>query len=233
MQNSSRQTSAGFTLVELMLAMAFFASILFISSATFVQILGVYNKGLAVKQMNQAGRSLTDNLIRNANQGVASSAIIDLKPDDNGKVQCIRIGQTMYLLSYAHDENPDDASGDTYKALDAGGQRSNINFARVNDIDSDSGMTTSCPPGGDANPIDTRDISPMLSDSLRVYDAKIENVGNGIVKFNLKVGTFAGLNDPSNVRIVGGDMSCPVDSLGNFCAFSEYDTVLYLPNASN
>lgn len=54
----------GFTLVELILATAFIAFILIFMLSTMLQVMSNYNKGLAVKQINQTARTVEDELSR-------------------------------------------------------------------------------------------------------------------------------------------------------------------------
>jgi len=55
----------GFTLIELMLALAFTAFILIFATTAVIQVMQTYNKGLAVKQINQAGRATLEEISRN------------------------------------------------------------------------------------------------------------------------------------------------------------------------
>jgi hypothetical protein len=59
-----RETEDGFTLVELTLSTAFIAFILIFMLATMTQVMSNYNKGLAVKQINQTARTISDELGR-------------------------------------------------------------------------------------------------------------------------------------------------------------------------
>jgi len=54
----------GFTLVELMMALAFTAFILIFATTAVIQVMQTYNKGLAVKQINQAGRTTLEEMSR-------------------------------------------------------------------------------------------------------------------------------------------------------------------------
>ena len=56
--NQKANRSAGFTIVELMLAMAFLAVLLVVITMTVIQISNVYNKGLTLRAVDQAGRTL-------------------------------------------------------------------------------------------------------------------------------------------------------------------------------
>lgn len=54
----------GFTLIELMIALAFVAFILIFATTAVIQVMQTYNKGLAVKQINQAGRTTIEDMSR-------------------------------------------------------------------------------------------------------------------------------------------------------------------------
>lgn len=54
--------SKGFTLIELMLAMSFIAVLLLAIALTIIQISNVYNHGLTLKDVNQAGATVSSSL---------------------------------------------------------------------------------------------------------------------------------------------------------------------------
>lgn len=58
------RSADGFTLTELMLAMAFIAFIMLFVVVVLIQSMGIYNKGLALKQINQAGRQIGEDVSR-------------------------------------------------------------------------------------------------------------------------------------------------------------------------
>ena len=60
----------GFTLIELMLSMAFLSVLLLAIAMTVIQIGNIYNRGLTLKEVNQAGRSLSTEL----KKGIAQTA---------------------------------------------------------------------------------------------------------------------------------------------------------------
>lgn len=70
-----RQTKqAGFTMVEMMLAMAFVAMLLVAIAMTTIQLSQIYTKGMTMRAVDQAGRSLSERLSRD----VATSSPINL-----------------------------------------------------------------------------------------------------------------------------------------------------------
>ena len=66
----------GFTLIELMLAMTFIAFLLVAIAMVTVQISNIYNKGITLREVNQAGRSVADEIQRS----ISSSIPFDVTP---------------------------------------------------------------------------------------------------------------------------------------------------------
>lgn len=71
---NQQHNTHGFTIIELMLAMSFVAMLLLAIAMTTMQIGTIYNRGITLKQVNQAGRALTDELQRT----IAASNAIDV-----------------------------------------------------------------------------------------------------------------------------------------------------------
>jgi len=61
----------GFTLIELMLAMGFVSVLLVAIAMTVLQIGNIYNRGLTLKDVNQAGRALASELQRSIAEGLS------------------------------------------------------------------------------------------------------------------------------------------------------------------
>lgn len=59
-----RANTHGFTLIELMIALGFVAFILIFATTAVIQVMQTYNKGIAVKQINQAGRTTIEDMSR-------------------------------------------------------------------------------------------------------------------------------------------------------------------------
>lgn len=64
-------TNKGFTLIELMLAMAFVAILLLFIALTVIQMSNIYNKGLTMKAVNQAGLTISKDIRQTLSQGQA------------------------------------------------------------------------------------------------------------------------------------------------------------------
>jgi prepilin-type N-terminal cleavage/methylation domain-containing protein len=59
----------GFTLIELLLAMAFISFLLLFVVNSVIQITRIYTKGLAIRQISQTGRQLTEDVSRSLRYG--------------------------------------------------------------------------------------------------------------------------------------------------------------------
>lgn len=96
--------SRGFTLIELMLAMTFISALLIAIAMTTIQISNIYTKGITLREVNQAGRELSDGLSR----GIASAEPFDVNGantkyvnQDNGGRLCL--GAYTYAWNYGKD----------------------------------------------------------------------------------------------------------------------------------
>lgn len=72
--------SIGFTIVELMIAMAFISIMLLAIAAVVMQVAAIYNKGVMMKSVNQAGRQIVTDMKRS----VGESPVLE---DINGSFQ--------------------------------------------------------------------------------------------------------------------------------------------------
>src|SRR5688572_27160282 len=110
----------GFTLVELMIALAFTAFILIFATTAVIQVMQTYNKGVAIKQINQAGRTTLEEMVRYLR--TADPGVVDVGVAASQHRACF--GGVSYVWNLY---NTPDASANRY---DDGGP---LTFARVND----------------------------------------------------------------------------------------------------
>lgn len=71
MNHVHNQRNTGFTLIELMLAMTFISVLLLAIALSIIQIGNIYNKGITIKEINQASRAIADDLSRSASEAQA------------------------------------------------------------------------------------------------------------------------------------------------------------------
>ena len=76
----------GFTLIELMLAMTFIAILLLTIAMTVIQMGTIYNRGMAIKEVNQASRDVADDLRRS----VQASGVFEINPSGTDTTDFVR-----------------------------------------------------------------------------------------------------------------------------------------------
>lgn len=210
-----RSNESGFTIVELMLALAFLSVVLLFILSTTVQVMRSYNKGLTTKQMNQTGRSITEDMARTARMAWVESVYDET---DQGRL-CV--GGVSYVW------NEPDAVSDAPITANQFTDGTAIDIVRIDDS-----TQQYCK-------------SPTLDVPLPQADDRVSVVSNGAVRLlNMKIKqspdkrllglsfyvTSVGADKPIKV---GSNYECPTDSLslfGTFCAVSDFETTLYLRN---
>lgn len=89
----------GFTLIELVLAMAFISALLLAIALTIIQIGTTYNRGMTLKEVNQTSRSISDDLTRSLTSSEAFTLSSKYVSVSTGGRLCL--GQYSYLWNYA------------------------------------------------------------------------------------------------------------------------------------
>lgn len=100
-RGASRRHTQGFTLIELMLAMTFISILLIAIALAVIQMTGTYNRGLALKEVNQLARSVSDSLRSTAAAGshkLASNEYVATTAGGNGRL-CL--GTYTYIWNTA------------------------------------------------------------------------------------------------------------------------------------
>lgn len=212
----------GFTLIELLLAMAFFGSVLIIATLLLTQTLNIYNKGMTVKQMNQVGRTLMEDISRVGSSGES----VNMGTDTNGNVNCISIDGTIYLWNIADTSGSGPVANNgyiqpEYRYSDAG--NAPVNFVKL------TNQENTCSSLGSS--ISKASASNVVGDTVRVYDMNIETIPNSrLVSVRMLLGTFDTVGSDYNLINNAGNFECKPGGVGNFCAKAEFKTVLYVPN---
>jgi hypothetical protein len=95
----------GFTMIELILAMGFLATLLITIALLVNMITGVYQKGLSLRAVNAAGKQLVDELSRT----VGGSPIVkDINPEDannDGKIGNTELAAALNKYFYTNPQN--------------------------------------------------------------------------------------------------------------------------------
>lgn len=123
---------AGFTLIELMLSMAFVGILLIATATTIIQVTHMYSKGVTFKYINQAGRDLGASLTRDAESaGSVATPLVQSTDPAAGNLGRLCLGSYSYLWGDPVKLRTNSSQAPKY--LDTGAQ---IILARVPDAGS-------------------------------------------------------------------------------------------------
>lgn len=96
-----KDRSDAFTIVELMLAMGFVAALLLAIAMTVLQISNVYSRGLAFKNINQAGLAISSEIQNDINNSQPFT-LIDTGDDNTRYINNTNVGGRLCLSGYAY-----------------------------------------------------------------------------------------------------------------------------------
>lgn len=212
---------SGFTLIELMLAMAGVAFLLLAIAMTTIQISNIYSKGLTLKSVNQTGRDLSDSLQRDIKAStpfdLASSSRF-LQTPHGGRL-CL--GKYSYVWNYGKTI----ASNDTSNTImfDDG---TAVRMARV--LDSGSLVCLNA----DKNlPISRNDATELLVSSdkldLALHTFAISSSASDLATHQALYSIVFTLGTNDQAALATGDASCKPPNGGTsnweFCAVNIFD----------
>lgn len=225
----------GFTLIELMLAMTFIAVLLMAIAMTTIQIGNIYNKGITLREVNQAGRAISDDLQRSI--ALAVPFDVTKKVDDSLETQASKyvvrdgggrlcLGRYTYAWTYGKTLAKVSGAPAVYNYYNTNSSSSEpVRFAKVND----PGAALCSDP---TLPVPRADATEMLVSGDRdlvVHDFKITTdaqdpvTGQAIYAIMMKIGT----ND--NEQLTTSDASCkpPAEGTGleNYCSVNQFDII--------
>lgn len=223
-----KQNQRGFTLVELTLSIAFLGALVLISSAIIVQTISIYNKGVALKQINQAGRSLIEDINR------LSSSGFEIKLADDGKAGYLCIKDSNIWRSYAWNSVQVGVGTTTTanaKQFTLGGSGQYISLVRSNDgVNGDS--YCQLPAGADVA-MNAAEVTPILTKQVRILSVDITpSADPSLKKIAFWIGTYDSSGALPNMTpdFAASEWKCKGGNLGDFCAVSKFETVIYTPN---
>ncbi len=194
---------AGFTITELMFAMAFVAALLIILLTSIIQITHTYNKGLTLKRVNQSGRTLGAELQR-VFQGSDPNSINDLS-QDQGRL-CLGGYSFAWSIPGEIENNYDNP------------ENSPVGFARVRD----PGATVCSDPNSEI-PVGEGTVE-LIGDGLVMRNLTqytyITGQGNRAL-----VGMQYTISTPSIGG--GGLIRCEGGQSDDFCALNTFNVTVY------
>lgn len=233
--DAKQLSEKGFTLIELMLAMVFVAFILVFISLTLVQMFRIYDKGSSMKQVNQAGRSVVEDV----SQAIRSQlpANIDVTAVNVG-VLCI--DKVMYVWNPLYVDDTGSIDNTLPRSAAVIGDPANGGMMARKIL---QGSGSDCPetlPEALLRPTVTSDDTQLLSGQTRILRSKVTPLdGQRLVKLEFVIGTYsrseiAGAAPTATKYITptrpagGGNIGCLPGNDGNYCSFAEFSTVVYV-----
>lgn len=231
---NQRYKQKGFTMVELMLAMAFVAILLILIAVSIIYISRIYNKGVTIKEVNQVGRTVADDFTRSISESMPFTGSDNVKIEGDRGYFCTGrytyVWNTGRILSGSHNRY-------LYEDLPASDSQSVIRLARFNDTE---GLICRYGIGDDQAPklLKSKSVELLASGDrdLAVQDFNITQVasdtpsGQALYLLEYTIGT----NDPKtlstdrNSCIAPGDIDKnTADSTdSNYCAVNSFSIVV-------
>ena len=225
MSRNTRMRKSGFTLVELMLSMAFLSMLLLAIAMTVIQIGNIYTKGTSIREVNQAGRLVTDDIRRTfaQSQPLAVDAIAGTRwsTADSGSI-CL--GGYSYVWNTPHG-----LGGGTAEPVTFAGDGEPVYLVRVADPGRDM-----CKPG-DGKVVSRSQAKELLNAGDRplvVYKFDVHrNVmtggsipGQEMYRISLRIGTATG------DEVLTGVSACKPpsqgDGWGDYCSVNTFDIIV-------
>lgn len=201
----------GFTLVELMLAIAFIGFVILFTVLAILQVMQTYNKGLSIKEINQTARTVVDDMAR-VSQTVTYNKL-DLAPLAEATPQnraCF--GNVAYVWNLT-DQTINRFSG-------PGTPR--VTLARVDDA-------SVCVKSAGVYPnIDPAKATVLLDDRVWVQRIVLtKSAATDLVTIDVQLSTADNPSDPA-LETVAGVIKCKGTRAGQYCATATLSTTAAL-----
>jgi len=224
----------GFTLIELMLAMTFIAMLLVAIALTTIQISNIYNKGITLREVNQAGRAVSDELQRT----IASAIPFDVTSKEQGETAAasryvisegggrLCLGNYTYAWNYGKALVGGTGAPAPLNKYSGADNATPIRFVRINDPNGGLCTTPSLPAIPKTNSTDLlssgdRDLVLHKFSIKRTADEP--STGQAIYSISMTIGT----NDRE--QLTTDDTSCKPPSEGTgdetYCSVNQFDII--------
>lgn len=216
---SSRQ---GFTIIELMLSMSFVSMLIVVILLTVVQMTKIYEKGISMREVNQVGRSIANDLTRTIGSsepfdlGETDSFVQTFGPDGHPTSGRLCTGQTTYIWNISDStENGED-----------------VRFAKTYDPGKEYCIDGSKSVADDPN---ATDLLSGGERDLAMHGFTIQrfNTPDAITRQALYAVRFIiGVKDTSLLESTKASCKPPAESQGNedYCAVNRFDLVIRAGN---
>jgi type II secretory pathway pseudopilin PulG len=229
----------GFTLVELVLSMAFLSMLLLAIALLVLQISSIYNKGLTLKSVNEAGQLISSDIQRTLNTSEPLFVQYVEGTDNSGGRLCA--GSTVYAWNFGSDKNDDG-----FNTYSNGGKDVRMVKFTANETTAD-GPVEYCVEDGGSYPLIPNDATRLLADgkgNLALHTFTMNNESptefglpvNGdatqrIYRMTMVIGTNEKSIRAATIRATGCEVpTSRVDD--EYCAVNEFDFTARAGNRS-
>lgn len=226
----------GFTIVELMFAMAFVAVLLLAIAATVMQMSTIYNRGITLKEVNQSGRTVLDLLTRD----IAAATPFNVDPDDATSSYVVTsAGGRLCLGNYTYAwtnpailNNSDSASPLTT----LNGDENGVRLLRFADAGGAYCSAINRVPRDVPTSVQGVDLLANGARDLVVQSFSIEQASTSPLSTLYAVTLRLGVNDADLITTTDGRRECQPpasaggDNASSYCAINEFSTVVRAGN---
>lgn len=218
-----RRNSDGFTIIELLFAMTFVAVLLVLILTASLQITRIYDKGITLKQVNQAGADLGTELQRSLKSANAPLTAVSTTAGQ----QAYSRGR-LCLGSFSYVWNLQNATDNKYSGADAS---TRIGLVKVNDT-SGSMCTVS---GGSYPPVDRSQATELILGTttggvgLQLRSLSIEQKANSGINYVYSVSYTISTDDNASIA----SNRCIADAGNQFCALNDFNFSVFMRQGGN
>jgi len=211
-----------------MLAMTFLAILLVAIAMTTIQISNIYTKGITLREVNQAGRAISDELQRNINSATPFDVTpkVDASPATSTSKYVVRneggrlcLGQYSYIWNYGKAI----ADGTVYNKYSDDG--SAVHFAKVTDPGGSlcDNTVLTIPRDKSSDLLSSGDRDLVLHSFSVKQTASDGAIGQAIYAISMTIGTN------QREQLVTNDTSCkpPSEGIGDqdYCSVNQFDII--------
>jgi type II secretory pathway pseudopilin PulG len=191
----------GFTIIELMLAMGGIAFLLLFVVFAIVHATNLYSKGIAIRQINQVGRQVTDEISRS------------VRYDNDPEVRTAENRLCSGDVAYVWNNNGTTA---TTPGANLYTDDTVVTFARVDDVSLCQNVTQK---------VNKTQAVELLGSIATVQEINVSQpvATSPLYEFHA---IFSTAGDNAPVYIGPGIYECS-PTLGQYCAFGEFSTTIY------
>jgi prepilin-type N-terminal cleavage/methylation domain-containing protein len=229
------QNQRGFTIVELMVAMAFIAVLLLAIAGAVMQVGAIYNRGITMKSVNQAGRVVIDDMKRALSESEPLSVeYVPQSPDDSNVIGGrLCTGVYSYIWNIGIHVNDDDPASQVNRYEDAADENKQLRLVKIPDsgsryCDGDADQRVDASKAVEllsSGGVSTGD-SQTITGNLAVQHFHIERLTNNLSTGTALYSIAVVISDADKESINTVDNSCrpPSDNESNqqYCAVNEF-----------